>query len=278
MVHRRRRSGALKAVVVAALEAQRPVNRWSQRPVARAAVELGRERAFAAALARPELDAERLEVQPERVETQPAMQLGAQRVSAQPQEAARRHSARSQQVQPGSKPDAAEPPAAGARGAAGPPRDAAQERMQQQMKARPVVLAPDRERAERCRRPPQAKAARGAAVRRAPDYWEQPPDVRTRAAVADPSRCRRAADSVNSPPSPRGHERKVPHPQRITGECARTHLCIVADFSPTAHDYCTRVPLSPHRDMKTKYGERVVPALSSVPPEDQRCIGAAKTE
>lgn len=135
MVHRRRRSGAeaLQAVVVVA--AQRPVNRWSQRAVARAAVELGRERAFAAALARPELDAERLEAQPERVETQPAVQLGAQRVSAQPQEAARRHSARSQQVQPGSKPDAAEPPAAGARGAAGSPRDAAQERMQQQMKA-----------------------------------------------------------------------------------------------------------------------------------------------
>lgn len=129
MVHRRRRSGvgALKAVV-AALEAQRrpaAVNRWSQRPVARAAVELGRERALAA-LVRQEPYAERPEAQPER-EAQAEVQL-----EAQPQEAAHRHSVHSLPVPPGPKPDAAEPlegVGAVARVAAGPPRDAAQERL-----------------------------------------------------------------------------------------------------------------------------------------------------
>lgn len=135
-----------------------------------------------------------------------------------------------------------------------------------------------RVRAGRYRRRRPAPIAAGPAEWQAQDWKQaQTPDVRIRAAVADPSRCRRAADSANSPPFPRSHERKSPRPKRITGERAHARLRIVADFSPTAHDYCTRVPRSPHRDMKTKYGERVIPVsrseLSNRDTAPMPCVG-----
>jgi len=209
-----------------------------------------------------------------RPEAQLVEQLEARPVSARPQEATQRHFVRRSSMQPMPESDAAEPLAvaapwawshsAAARAAAGQPQGAP-EAVRWVWRWQALVSGPlaTRVRAGRCRRRrpvPVAADAAGSAGRQAQDWKPaQTPDVRIRAAVADPSRCRRAADFANSPPFPRSHERKSPRPERITGERAHARLCIVADFSPTAHDYCTRVPLSPHRDMKTKYGERVIP-------------------
>ena len=214
----------------------------------------------------PEPNAER------RPEAQRVEQLKARPVSAQPREVAERHSVRWSPMQPAPERDAAEPLAvaawwawsrlsashlaashlAAARVAAGRPRGAPeaarpvwrrQEQVQEQIQAQVSVSA--RAQAGRCRRRPEPVAA-GLADWPAQDWKQaQTPDVRTRAAVADPCRCRRAADSANSPPFPRSHERKSPRPERVTGERAHARLCIVADFSPTAHDYCTRVREAP---------------------------------
>jgi hypothetical protein len=238
--------------------ARRCPDRWSRQvqrvaePVARAA-EPEHARAPAVLVQAQVLPGPNAEWQPE---AQLVEQLEARPVSAQPRQAAQRHSVRWSSMQPMPESDAAEPLAvaapwawsrsAAAQAAAGQLRGAA-EAARWVWQWQEPVSGPVR--AGRCRRrrpAPVAADAAGSAERQAQDWKPaQTPDVRIRAAVADPSRCRRAADFANSPPFPRSHERKSPRPKRITGERAHAHLCIVADFSPTAHDYCTRVPLSP---------------------------------
>lgn len=247
--------------------ARRCRSRWSRQmqPVAESVVRPVAPE-HARALGRPVLPGPNAEWRPEAQLVEP---LEERPVSAQPQEAGQHHSVRRSSMQPMPESDAGEPLAVAApwawshSAAAGQPQGAPGAAQPVWRRLEPIS-GPVAARAlvGRCRlqqRAPVAVDAVRRAGRQARD-WEpaQTPDVRNRAAVADPSRCRRAADSANSPPFPRSHERKSPRPERITGERAHARLCIVADFSPTAHDYCTRVPLSPHRDMKTKYGERVI--------------------